>query len=150
IPQRLFDWLAEIAKRHGESFDEVKALPYEEGGLGTELCHPRFVAFMLRLGDLLDLDNGRFCEVMSRNIGSLPTSSLDHVGKHASIRHFSVTPEKVEVTAACRADDKVDPYGAYEAVSSWLEWLKQELRDLAANWATIAPPQFGGAPSLGS
>jgi hypothetical protein len=149
IPQRLFEWLAEIAVRHGGSFDEVMALPYAEGGLGMETCHPRFVAFMLRLGDLLDLDNGRFCEVMSRSIGSLPTSSLDHVGKHASIRHFSVSPEKVEVTAICQHRDGVDPYGAYEAVSSWLDWLKQELRDLAANWVVIAPPRFGGAPSLG-
>lgn len=150
IPQRLFHWLAEITVRHGGSFEEVMALPYEEAGLGVETCHPRFVAFMLRLGDLLDLDNGRFCDVMTRSIGTLPTSSLDHVGKHASIQHFSVSPEKVAVTAVCSDETGTfDPYGPYEAVSSWLDWLREELWRLAAKWVDIAPPKFGGAPSVG-
>jgi len=157
IPQRLYAWLAEIAVRHGQSIDLVMELPYVEGGLGTEVCHPRFVAFMLRLGDLLDLDNGRFCDVMTRAFGTLPISSQDHVGKHAAISHFSVSPERVEVTATCRTEgrsesgeESSDPYGAYEAVSSWLEWLKVELLHLASNWSTIAPPNFGAAPSLGT
>lgn len=152
IPRRLWEWLARITEAHGASQDAVMRLSREENGLGTDTCHPRFIAFLLRLGDLLDLDGGRFCPTLVKSIGRLPESSMDHVGKHASIDLFFVSPERIEVGAMCRvdeSDDEVDPYGAYEAVSSWFDWLKDEVRFVAAHWAQTAPPDFGGAPSLG-
>lgn len=151
IPDRLIKWLSEIVMAHGRSQQEVLALPPSESGLGTDMCHPRFIAFMLRLGDLLDLDNGRFCPVLASTFGSFPPSSLSHVGKHASIKHFHVCPARVEVEAVCReeVDTSNDPYGAYEAVANWLDWLGQEVQFLASRWADIAPSDFGGAPSLG-
>lgn len=152
IPDRLFRWLSEIAISHGRGQDYVRKLPYTECGVGTDVCHPRFIACMLRLGDLLDLDNGRFCPVLARSIGDLPSSSLDHVGKHASIRRFFVSPAKIEVEAVCRVGRPrrgEDPYGAYEAVGTWLDWLEQEIKFLASHWTDIAPENFGGAPSLG-
>ena len=120
-------------------------LPFAESGLGTDDAHPRFVACMLRLGDLLDLDNGRFCPVMMRSFGSLPASSLSHVEKHASIVHLQVGRARIEVDAECPS------YAAYEATEQWLQWLRDELKDQMARWSDIAPfAEFGALPSLGS
>lgn len=151
IPRRLFQWLAEISVSHGGSQSHIQKLPYAECGVGTDLCHPRFIACMLRLGDLLDLDNGRFCPVLASSIGEFPSSSKVHVDKHASIRRFHVDPAKIEVEAVCRIqnEEQSDPYGAFEAVTTWLDWLQDEVKFLASHWADISPPGFGGAPSLG-
>ncbi|MCA9704974.1 MAG: HD domain-containing protein, partial [Myxococcales bacterium] len=85
IPERLFGALGEICAAHGRSFEQTMALSDEQSGVGTDLAHPRFVACMLRLGDLLDLDSGRFCAVMLQTFGVLPQTSEDHRRKHASI-----------------------------------------------------------------
>lgn len=65
IPRRLFDVLGKICAHHGRNFDETMRLPFRESGLGTDDAHPRFIACMLRLGDLLDLDNNRLEELMN-------------------------------------------------------------------------------------
>lgn len=157
IPQRLFEWLAKICLAHGQSREEVAELPLRENGIGRDLCHPRFIAFMLRLGDLLDLDNGRFCPVLLASIGRIPPTSVDHIGKHASITRFYVAPERIDVEAMCAGDGlhgsetEGSVHGAYRAVSQWLEWLRAELTYLAVRWADIAPAALGGgSPSIGT
>ena len=144
IPTRLFRLLGKICAHHGRSFEDTMQLPFEEAGLGTDDAHPRFVACMLRLGDLLDLDNGRFCPVMSRSFGTLPASSLAHYEKHASINHFQVSPTRIEVEAECAN------YESYEVTDQWLEWLRGELKNQLAQWSEVAPSRdFGALPSLG-
>ncbi|RKG84035.1 hypothetical protein D7W82_23525 [Corallococcus sp. CA049B] len=144
IPMRLFRLLGKICAHHGRSFEDTMLLPSEEAGLGTDDAHPRFVACMLRLGDLLDLDNGRFCPVMSRSFGTLPASSLAHYEKHASINHFQVSTTRIEVEAECGS------YESYEVTDQWLEWLRAELKNQMAQWSEVAPSRdFGALPSLG-
>lgn len=154
IPTRLFEWLARVCLSHGQQIREVMQLPQIENGIGTDRCHPRFIGFMLRLGDLLDLDNGRFCPVLMASVGSIPTSSREHIGKHAAIEHFYVGPDRIDVEAFCEstpgAGTEVEAYGSYQAISEWLGWLKSELTHLAVNWNAIAPANILGAPSIGS
>lgn len=153
IPARLFDWLAKICSAHGASRDVAEALPYRENGIGRDLCHPRFIAFLLRLGDLLDLDNNRFCKVLLAHVGTIPISSRIHISKHASIEHFYAGPDHVDVVAVCRANKSEprhsDTYETYQAVTEWLRWLKEELTHLAISWTRIAPPDMGAPPSIG-
>lgn len=147
IPARLFNLLGSICAHHGRSLDDTLRLPLRESGIGTDHAHPRFVACMLRLGDLLDLDNGRFCPVMLRSFGALPLSSQAHVDKHASITHLEVGPARIEVEAAC------ETYESYEATDQWLTWLREELKEQMARWSDVAPlpdfAGFGALPSLG-
>lgn len=144
IPARLFRLLGKICAHHGRSFEDTMELPREEAGLGTDDAHPLFVACMLRLGDLLDLDNGRFCPVMTRSFGTLPASSRVHYEKHAAINHFQVSRTIIEVEAECES------YESYEVTDQWLEWLRGELKNQMARWSEIAPsPRFGALPSLG-
>lgn len=143
IPARLFHLLGSICAHHGKSFDETMSLPFEESGLGVDVAHPRYIAFLLRLGDLLDLDNGRFCSVMMRSFGTLPSSSQAHVEKHAAITRFFVGPEKIEVEATCTS------YDGYETASSWFRWLREEVQSQMVHRADIVPPEMGTLPGLG-
>lgn len=71
-------------------------LPYETNGFGSDYAHPRFVAMLLRLGDLLDVDNGRFNAAAEEVIGGLPESSVAHKEKHEATKHLLITPEQIE------------------------------------------------------
>ncbi|MFT3764515.1 MAG: hypothetical protein QM820_03205 [Minicystis sp.] len=144
IPDRLFRVLGAICAHHGRSFEETMQLSLREAGIGTDDAHPRFVACMLRLGDLLDLDNGRFCPVMMASFGPLPPSSTAHLEKHAAIRHLDISTDRIEVEAEC------ENYESYEATDQWLTWLRDELKNQMARWVEIAPsPSFGALPSVG-
>lgn len=72
LPDRLFKLLGKISSHHGYSFEDVMRLPLKEMGVGNDEAHPRYIACLLRLGDLLDLDCNRFCPVMLKTAGTLP------------------------------------------------------------------------------
>lgn len=145
VPKRLFRLLGQICRLHGAAFESVVAkLPFSEAGMATEDCHPRFIACLLRLGDLFDLDDNRFCPSMLRTAGEVPASSRAHLDKHAAIRHFRLDPEYVELSAEC------ETYEGYEAADQWFTWIKDELRDQLSCWKNIVPSrEFGLLPTLG-
>ena len=102
LPKRLFSLLGHICYLHGKDFSCIlNEFELREVGMGDENCHPRFVTCLLRLGDLLDLDDNRFCPVMLRMVNHLPLSSQAHIDKHNGIRHFRLDRNRVEVTASC-------------------------------------------------
>lgn len=144
IPERIMRLIAQISIMHGTDFNDVLTkLCKEDNGVGIDIIHPRMIACLLRLGDLLDLDNGRFNETLGKII-SMPEISLDHKDKHQAITHFLVSPEKIEVSAIC-PNDRV-----YRATRQWFDWLQDELKNLSSKWSDIVPYNFiGGPPSLG-
>lgn len=145
IPERLMRLIAQFSVIHGTEFNSILENLYkEDNGIGTDKIHPRMIASLLRLGDLLDLDNGRFNEVLVKTI-EIPENSMQHRRKHQAITHFLVSPEKIEVEAIC-PDEKV-----YRVTREWLEWLQDELKNLSSKWSEIVPSGFwGGPPSLGT
>jgi len=145
VPKRLFRIIGQICLLHGSSFQSVlDILPRCETGMATEDCHPRFVACLLRLGDLFDMDDNRFCPVMLRIAGELPPSSRAHMQKHAALRHFRLDPERVEITAECTG------YESYEATDQWFRWIEDEFRCQMTRWNDIVPNRlFGLLPTLG-
>ncbi|EHJ00365.1 hypothetical protein CDLVIII_3816 [Clostridium sp. DL-VIII] len=144
IPERIMNIVGKVATAHGREFDDVLAnLEHIQNGIGVDKIHPRFIACLIRLGDLLDLDNGRFNEVFEKTSPS-PESSKVHKKKHRSITHFLVSPERIEVSAICE-DDNV-----YRETRAWFDWLSDELKNLSSKWSDIVPKDFqGGPPSLG-
>lgn len=148
IPSRLFRLLGRVCHMHGAPFEAILAedgLPFREAGLGQEDCHPRFVACLLRMGDLLDMDDNRFCPVMQRISGDdRPNISKAHEDKHSAIRHLRIDQEKIEVSAEC------DSVEGYIEAFKWFEWLKQEMQNQMANWRDIVPSrELGLLPTLG-
>lgn len=144
LPKRLFGVLADICRAHGADFKDVMKLPFSEAGMATEDCHPRYVACLLRMGDLLDLDDNRFCPVMMNMCGShLPHLSKAHLDKHHSIKHFRLDAERIEVTSECP-----NP-AAYEVSFEWFKWLEGEYHQQTQHWNKIVPSkELGNLPTL--
>lgn len=59
VKNRLLQVLGDICACHTANDEQVLELPHETNGFGSDYAHPRFAAMLLRLGDLLDVDNGR-------------------------------------------------------------------------------------------
>lgn len=142
IPLRLLRLTGKIVTTHQMDFSAVMDLPFECDGMGTDVAHPRFVACMLRLGDLLDLDNGRFNIFWEKVTGGLPYSSDIHKKKHAAITHLFISPRIIEVEADCVTE------AVYRETRSWIDWLKEELAKLASFWVEIVPKDFVGVPPM--
>jgi len=149
IPARLFKLLGRICYMHGLPFEKLLApdgLPFREAGLANEDCHPRFIACLLRMGDLLDLDDNRFCPVMQSIAGeNRPQISKAHEDKHAGIQHLRIDRERIEITAECST------VAGYLETFKWFDWLKQEIQNQMACWQDIVPArEFGLLPTLGN
>lgn len=144
LPKRIYSYLGQICMAHGTSFEKVmENLPYRQTGLGTENCHPRFVACLLRLGDLFDLDDNRFCPVMLKQVGQMPEMSHTHLEKHLSIREFQLDRDTVKVITECPNEM------AYVETQQWFDWIRQEFQNQMSNWKLIAPNRdFGLLPTL--
>lgn len=121
IPQRIFKILADICECHTKSFNDVMNLPFSEVGIDIENAHPRFISCMLRIGDLLDLDNNRFSEVMLKTLTKIPSETLKHKNKHLSIESFRVDNEIIEVKAFC------DDYDVASITQHWFNYLNTEI-----------------------
>ncbi len=101
IPPRLWNYVGEICQGHTEKRDSyILSLPYCEDGVGNDVAHPRFLQILLRLGDLLDLDNNRFNPNQLTLWGDeVPTDSMIHQLKHSAVQHLSINPDEIEVVA---------------------------------------------------
>ncbi|MFC5583358.1 hypothetical protein [Rhodanobacter terrae] len=149
MPARLFRVLGRICQMHGTSFEALLSadgLPFKEAGMANEDCHPRFVACLLRMGDLLDLDDNRFCPVLQRIAGDdRPATSRAHEDKHQAIRHLRIDRDRIEVSAECQT------IPGYLEAFRWFDWLKQETQNQMAHWQEIAPSrELGLLPTLGN
>lgn len=133
IPQRLYCLLGDICMAHADNFDEVISLPQVEVGLGLDETHPRFIASLLRLGDVLDIDNPRFSETLIKTIKALPKDSELHKEKHMSIRHLRIDTKKIEIIACC-SNPKIA-----QVTQEWFNWISNEFKTQSLKWNDIVP-----------
>ena len=134
IDKRLYALVATISSLHTKDFREIFAiLPYQEIAFGDEHIHPQFVAAMLRIGDLLDMDNNRFNVRILEHVGDLPQLSSIHLKKHKALAHFNVTPTAILAIA------KTDEFDVAKIVRDWFNWIEAETKDLKNSWNLLAP-----------
>lgn len=109
LPVRLRKIVAEIDYCHGEVWNEIIShLPNQDNGLSTDYIHPQFVAAMLRLGDLLDLDSNRYNPFQLELVGRLPKDGVIHKLKHMAIINFLVNPQWIDIEARYRYEEVRD------------------------------------------
>lgn len=132
--------LAKIAYLHCEDFSKVFILDKEANGYtGTgDMCHPRFVACMIRLGDLLDFDNNRFNNFALAMVKEVPETSLVHYRKHLSTGDETslISPNEIRVSFNCQQDD------VYREAAKWKKMVEQELYNMHAFWPEIVPEEL--------
>lgn len=142
IKKRLISLLAEMSAIHTKPFDDIFKLHKEANGFKNDYIHPRLIACLLRLGDVLDLDNGRFNPYGETIFGEMPENSKTHLGKHEATKHVLITDELIEVEADCPTDE------IYRETRRWYDILKSEMDNLHLNWSCIAPKGFSYPPKL--
>lgn len=143
LPRRFIDLLAKVAFLHGKSFEDVMSRLYKKAnGLKGDFIHPRFIACMIRLGDLLDFDSNRFNAYSIATIKEMPEESVLHQQKHASVKHMLVSPTSIEAELDC-PNEKV-----YRVARSWFDWLENEVAEQSREWTNIAPEDLGGLPPV--
>lgn len=144
LPNRLYRYLGQICMSHGMNFQKVmEKLPYKQTGLGVEDCHPRFVGCLLRLGDLFDLDDNRFCPVMAKHVSNMPSLSQHHKDKHLSLREFQLDKRTVKLVAEC--PDEM----SYIETQNWFGWIREEFQNQMSQWNLIVPHLgFGSLPTI--
>jgi len=142
IPNRFLNLLSEISFSHGVGFEYLlNNLQYESNGISRDKIHPRFIASMLRFGDLLDVDDKRFNPISELLLdNSLPRTSELHKVKHASIKHLLITPASIEVTVDCPNAQ------VYRIARQWFDWLEDEVESQYRNWSIISPPDLNSLP----
>lgn len=138
IQPRLVKLLGQICMLHTAPIECVLELDYQTNGYDSDYAHPRFVAMMLRLGDLLDIDNGRFNTGAIAVAGGLPETSQPHYAKHAATTHLLVTPREIRFRSDCPDN------AAYLEARTFVSWLEQEVNFLTIHWARIVPEDLGG------
>lgn len=144
IPKRIINVLGSICYAHTQSFNKVMELPFCEAGIDHEDCHPRYIACLLRLGDLLDIDNNRFSEVLLQTLPSIPIDSIWHKEKHMAIKHLQINEIKIEATAEC------DEYDVADVTNRWFSLIDTEMYNQMKNWNDIVPDtSYGFPPTLG-
>ena len=144
LPNRIYRYLGQICVSHGMDFDVLmEKLPYKQTGLGTENCHPRFIGCLLRLGDLFDLDDNRFCPVMAKHVSNMPSVSKHHHDKHLSLREFQLDKRTVKLVAEC--PDEM----SYVETQNWFGWIREEFQNQMSQWNLIVPSlKFGSLPTI--
>lgn len=143
LPHRFLDLLGEIAYAHGISFLQVlDNLDYQANGFQSDKIHPRFIAYLLRLGDLLDVDDNRFDDFSLKQLAKVPVTSLEHKEKHASVKHLLISPDSIEARVDCKSED------VYRTARQWFDWLIDEVELQSKEWALIAPKDLGGLPPV--
>ena len=144
IPKRIIDLLGTICSSHTKSFDDIMKLSFCEVGIDTEDCHPRYIACLLRLGDLLDMDSNRFSNILLNTLSSIPVDSVQHQKKHLSITNLRIDKKKIEATATCKEPQVAD------LATKWFKLLDNEILDQMKRWSDIVPDiSYGFLPTLG-
>jgi molecular chaperone HtpG len=83
----------------------------------------QYLALILRLADILDLDPERTPKVLLDFIDPKDPQSVVEWHKHRSVIGWEITPERIRVEAVCR-------HPVYErALREFLGWIEEERRD---------------------
>lgn len=137
--RRLYKVLGEVAFSHNEDYSYIlEKLKREVDGFESEKMHPQFIASLLRLGDLLDMDNNRFDPYIIEHFGAFPTMSQAHLNKHLSLTHLLITEERIEAT------EETEDEETSRVCARWFRMIENEVKDLTSNWNNIAPKEIGG------
>lgn len=140
IPQRIFLWIAKCAGLHTDGdFSHIMDLPQEDNGYASDYLHPRFVAVLLQLGDILDMDNDRFHPLTRECVGALPELSQRHYEKHQAIRRLYIKQNQISIEADCNSQE------ALRLVRKECDMLQSILAEAGYNWSQICPDKFSGA-----
>lgn len=116
-----------------ELLDEyrIQANDFAEENDHDLIVDVRLLAFLLRVGDLLDLDSRRISRIVWRYMDKLSPASEAHWRKHECLRFKKLNKDEIVIAG----NFNYDRYGqvateAYHLAKQWCEYLKSEVSTL--------------------
>jgi len=104
---------------------EDKTLFPDRSDIRGDKVNVRFLAIMLRIGDLLDMSHDRACPLLLNAACPLPPDSYAHWSKYKCITHRSVEIDRIEITAECINQEE------HRQLRDWCTWLEKEVTNAA-------------------
>lgn len=146
---------AVVAVSVAHSWDRKKVLedeslrPCEFGGNG-DLVDLRFLAILLRLGDLLDLGEGRISSLMWDYLRPLNSISEAHWRKERKLKINRCQVDLIEISGHFDIDSGgVNEREAYRLANDWLKWLEDEIQ-FVHHYERIMEPQLSKRLQIGA
>jgi hypothetical protein len=90
--------------------------------IGPDIVNVRFLAILLRIGDLLDMRCDRACPLLLNAASPLPTESYAHWTQYKNIRRDTSSAE-VAIHATCQNSDE------HRLLRDWCRWLYDEIKN---------------------
>ncbi len=145
--------IADVCFAHGlrpYELQDPERYPQRRDVLG-EPANVRFLAVLLRLGDLLDMSSDRACPLLLNAACPLPADSLAHWTEHQRITHRLTAPDRIELTAECDTQEE------HRFLRDWAQWLLEEIQNAGilmsraerhGGWSPPAVSIDGPAPTI--
>lgn len=126
LPDRMIHNIYQISMAHNWAFEDVLNKMVFEDSFGTEEFHPRMIAYLIRIGDLCDMDNNRFNGVGIKVFGNLGEENLAHYFKHKSVETLHLSSEVIDIEANV-SHERIQR----ECEDNWLKKMEKTERDSA-------------------
>jgi len=117
--------IADVCLAHGlrqHELDDNERFP-ERRDIRGDRVNVKFMAIMLRIGDLLDLSYDRACPLLMNAACPLPPESLAHWSQIQRFTQRMTAPDRIEITAECETQEE------HRFIQDWCQWLVDELRE---------------------
>jgi hypothetical protein len=117
--------ISDVCLAHGLRHHELEDRDRypERRDIRGQLVNVRFLAMLLRLGDLLDMSCDRACPLLLNLASPMPAESLAHWTQYQRITHRLTCPDRIELVAECRTQDE------HRFLLDWCQWLVREVRN---------------------
>ena len=119
-----FETITDLGVGHGLRDSELansSRFPEERDVLDGKV-NVRFLARLLRIGDLLDMDSRRADPMTAIAVGPLPPDAMPHWQQYSTKKHENITPKVIEFRFECKDQD------THRVLRDWFGWLEAEIR----------------------
>lgn len=125
--------IAQVCVGHGlrlHEIDDNERFP-DLCDIREEPVNLRFLAMLLRLGDLLDMTVDRACPLLLSAAEPLPPDSFSHWEQYKAITQRATSPTEIKVIADCQTQE------VHRTLQDWCQWIVDEI-----NHAKLVVPKF--------
>ena len=126
--------IADVCVAHGlkqYELDDNERYP-ERRDIGNDKVNVKFLAILLRIGDLLDISYDRACPLLLNAACPLPPDSLAHWTQYKRVTHRLTAQDRIEIIAECETQEE------HRYIQDWCQWLVDELNEAKFRMARAA------------
>ncbi|MDO9445174.1 MAG: ATP-binding protein, partial [Dehalococcoidia bacterium] len=145
--------IADVCAAHGldrSALEDPERFP-DRLDIQEDVVNVRFIALLVRLGDLLDMRFDRACPMLLQAAAPIPTESLPHWTQYQRITGRLTAPDRIEIRAECATADED------RILRDWCQWIIDEIAGCRSlmhgakrhgGWAPPGASLDGSAPSI--